>query len=101
MRVRGGCPRLLPSASPLTCVSTLFCRPDALAGPGGRCGPGQGPDLPGQPLRVQRALAGAAAGEGGRGEAGLEPRFSSRLGREREPRGQVLAVEPVDRAELT
>ena len=40
-------------------------RPDEVAGAGGRRGAGQGADLPGQPLRVQRALAGAPPGEGG------------------------------------
>ena len=50
--------------SPDVLVLSLH-RPDEVAGAGGRRGAGQGADLPGQPLRVQRALAGAPPGEGG------------------------------------
>ena len=59
-----------PKLSP--CRAFLH-RLDALTGAGGGRSPGQGPDVPGQPLRVQRALAGAPPGEGGRGEAGWAP----------------------------
>lgn len=58
----------VPWAFPRDVFLTSLHRPDALAGAGGRRGPGQGPDVPGQPLRVQRVLAGAPPGEGGRGE---------------------------------
>lgn len=58
----------VPWAFPRDVFLTSLHRPDALTGAGGRRGPGQGPDVPGQPLRVQRVLAGAPPGEGGRGE---------------------------------